>query len=69
MNEKRKLYPHENKSLELIKGQFLREFMDRSWFNTYQLNVMMYEEMGVDTGEHRRWLKYYKNKLDIYGDN
>lgn len=64
MTNKRKLLPYENKSLDLVKNQFLRQFMDENWFNVYKIFVQMYEREGVDTGEHRRWVRYYKQKLE-----
>lgn len=63
MKEKRKILPFENNNLELVKKQFLRNF-DESWYRVYKSNVEMYEKDGIDTGEHRRWLHYYKQKLE-----
>jgi hypothetical protein len=60
---KRKLLPYENKNLDWIRDHFLRTY-DQQGLRVYKLNVEMYEKDGVDTGEHRRWVHYYKNKLE-----
>jgi pullulanase/glycogen debranching enzyme len=63
MKHKRKLLPYENKTLDLIKNQFLKE-LSKEWFYVYRINVTAYEKEGVDTGEHKRWVHYYKQKLE-----
>jgi hypothetical protein len=62
VKQKRKMNITESKSLECLKNDFYRSFLSFDKLMVYEHNVKLYEKNGIDTGEHRRTIRYYKNK-------
>jgi hypothetical protein len=62
VRKKRKMSITEAKSLECLKQDFYRSFLSFGKLKVYEHNVKLYEKNGIDTGEHRRNIRYYKNK-------
>ena len=66
IKKKRQMNPIENKLLECCKQEFYKSFLNTRKLRTYESYVKHYEKHGIDTGEHRKIIRYYKNREKEY---